>query len=204
MSDDPTVFVVDDDPAVRESLTLLLEQENIAVESFDSAESFLSACRPAPSSCAIVDVRMPVMDGMQLQTELSRRGITLPVIFLTGHGDIPMSVRAIKAGAVDFLTKPVTAKALLESVRAALLESARRNSQAETNQSALARVGCLTQRERQVMVLAVQGLANKEIARRLGISHRTVEIHRARIMRKIGVETLLDLARVARASGLHA
>lgn len=204
MSNGPTVFVVDDDPAVRESLTLLLEQENIAVEVFDGAEAFLAACRPEARGCAIVDIRMPATDGLQLQAELSKRGVALPVIFLTGHGDIPMSVRAIKAGAVDFLTKPVTADALLKTVKAALLESDRLKSQTETNQTALARMQLLTQRERQVMAFAVQGLANKEIARRLGISHRTVEIHRARIMRKIGAETLLELAHIAQASGLHA
>jgi len=203
MSETATVFVVDDDPAVRDSLTLLLEGESFAVETFDSAEAFLAASRSAPRSCAVVDVRMPGMDGMRLQAELSRRGIALPMIFLTGHGDIPMSVRAMKAGAVDFLIKPVTGIALLASVQAALLESDRLNSRAEVNQTALARVRCLTQREREVMVLAAGGLGNKEIARRLKISHRTVEIHRARVMHKIGAETLLDLAHIAQVSGLR-
>lgn len=198
-----TVFVVNDDPAVRDSLALLLEQEEFVVETFASAEAFLAACRSLPRSCVIVDIRMPSMDGMQLQAELSRRGIVLPVIFLTGHGDIRMSVRAIKAGAVDFLTKPVTGTALLESVQAALLEGERLNTQAELNESAAARVACLTEREREVMVLATEGLPNKEIARRLGISHRTVEIHKARIMHKTGSDTLLDLARIAEAVGLR-
>jgi len=204
MNCNATVFVVDDDPAVRDSLTLLLEQEDIAVKTFASAEAFLAACQPAPRSCAIVDIRMPGMDGMQLQAELSKRGVLLPVIFLTGHGDIPLSVRAIKAGAVDFLTKPVTGTALLESVDAALLDSERLSTQADTNQTAAARVACLTEREREVMAQAVKGLPNKEIARRLGISHRTVEVHKARIMHKTGADTLLDLARIAEASGLRA
>jgi FixJ family two-component response regulator len=204
MNGNATVLVVDDDLAVRDSLTLLLEQEDFAVESFASAEAFLAACRFAPRSCAIVDIRMPGMDGMQLQAELSRRGVLLPVIFLTGHGDIPLSVRAIKAGAVDFLTKPVTGAALLESVQAALVESERLSTQSEANQTATARLACLTAREREVMALAVEGLPNKEIARRLGISHRTVEIHKARIMHKTGAETLLDLARIAEAGGLRA
>ncbi|TRZ89206.1 MAG: DNA-binding response regulator [Rhodocyclaceae bacterium] len=203
MSAKATVFVVDDDPAVRDSLTLLLEEEDVAVASFASAEAFLASCRTPRHSCAIVDIRMPGMDGMQMQAELSRRGILLPVIFLTGHGDIPMSVRAVKAGAVDFLTKPVTASALLESVHAALLESVRLNSQAEANQTAAESVATLTERERQVMALAVEGLHNKEIARHLGISHRTVEIHKARIMHKTGANTLLDLARIAEASGFR-
>lgn len=203
MKGNATVFVVDDDHPVRDSLTLLLEQEDIAVESFDSAESFLAACRSLPRSCAIVDIRMPGMGGMQLQAELSRRGVLLPIIFLTGHGDIPLSVRAIKAGAVDFLTKPVTGTALLESVQAALRESERMSVQAEANHTATTRIANLTEREREVMALAVDGLPNKEIARRLGISHRTVEIHKARIMHKTGADTLLDLARIAEASGLR-
>ncbi|TRZ69726.1 MAG: DNA-binding response regulator [Rhodocyclaceae bacterium] len=203
MSAKATVFVVDDDPAVRDSLTLLLEEEDIAVASFASAEAFLANCPTVSHSCAIVDIRMPGMDGMQMQAELSRRGILLPVIFLTGHGDIPMSVRAVKAGAVDFLTKPVTASALLESVYAALLESSRLNSQAEASQTAAECLATLTERERQVMALAVEGLHNKEIARHLGISHRTVEIHKARIMHKTGANTLLDLARIAEASGFR-
>jgi FixJ family two-component response regulator len=203
MNDRTTVFVVDNDPAVRDSLALLLEGEGFAVETFDCAESFLAAWRPLPRSCAIVDIRMPGMDGLRLQEELSRRGVLLPVIFLSGHGDIPMSVRAIKAGAVDFLTKPVTGNALLESVNAALIESDRLASRCEANQSAASRLAALTLREREVMLLAAGGLPNKEIARRLGISHRTVEIHKARIMHKTGAETLLDLARLAEAAGLR-
>lgn len=203
MNDYATVFIVDDDPAVRDSLTLLLEQEDFSVESFASAEAFLAACRSTPRACVIVDIRMPGMDGMRLQDELSARGILLPVIFLTGHGDIPMSVRAIKAGAVDFLTKPVSGAALLESVGAALRESERLNTQAQANHTASTRVANLTEREREVMALAVDGLPNKEIARRLGISHRTVEIHKARVMHKTGAETVLDLARIAEACGLR-
>lgn len=197
------VFVVDDDPAVRDSLTLLLEHEDFTVETFDSAEAFLAANRSAPYSCAIVDIRMPGMDGIQLQTELARRSSLLPVIFLTGHGDIPLSVRAIKAGAVDFLTKPVTGSALLASVLAALRESEKLNLQAKANHTASECIANLTDRERDVMILAVEGMSNKEIARHLGISHRTVEIHKARIMHKTGATTLLDLARIAKASGLR-
>ena len=203
MSAKATVFVVDDDPAVRDSLTLLLEEEDYSVASFASAEAFLANCPTVRRSCAIVDIRMPGMDGMQMQAELSKRGILLPVIFLTGHGDIPMSVRAVKAGAADFLTKPVTAAALLESVHAALLESARLDSRAEASHTAAECVATLTEREREVMALAVEGLHNKEIARHLGISHRTVEIHKARIMHKTGANTLLDLARIAEASGFR-
>lgn len=203
MNTKPTVFVVDDDPAVREALTLLLEQEDINVESFESAEVFLAACRPGPCSCAILDIRMPGMDGIQLQAELTKRGNLLPIIFLTSYGDIPSSVRAIKAGAVDFLTKPITGALLLESVKEALRDSERLISQTAENQTAAARVATLTEREHEVMILAVKGLPNKEIARHLGISHRTVEIHKARIMRKTGAETLLDLVRIASACGIE-
>lgn len=202
MNPNATIFVVDDDPAVRDALTLLLEQEDFHVEAFDSAEAFLAACRSTPNSCAIVDIRMPGMDGMQLQAELSRRDILLPVIFLTGHGNIPMSVQAIKAGAVDFLTKPITGTALLVSVTAALLESEKLYRQAETHQKANDCIEDLTEREREVMALAIEGLSNKEIARLLGISHRTIEIHKARIMHKTGATTLLDLLRIAKESGL--
>ncbi|MDO9243882.1 MAG: response regulator [Rhodocyclaceae bacterium] len=194
------IFIVDNDGAVRESLSLLLEQEDFSVETFDSAEAFLTNFQAGPHSCAIVDIRMPVMDGMQLQAELTRRGILLPIIFLTGHGDIPLSVRAIKQGAVDFLTKPVSGATLLESVRVALDESDRLNSVAAASQSAAERIASLTEREREVMALAVEGLSNKETARRLGISHRTVEIHRARIMHKTGADTLIDLLRIAHAA----
>jgi FixJ family two-component response regulator len=204
MSNQTTIYVVDDDAAVRDSLTLLIEQEGLQVQSFDSAEAFLAACRPAGRSCAIIDVRMPGMDGVQLQAELARRAMPLPVIFLTAYGDIPMTVRAVKAGAVDFLTKPVTGEALMRSVEAALEESDRLQALAETNQAANSRLAALTGREREVMILAVEGHANKEIARRLGISHRTVEIHKGRIMQKTGTGSLLDLARIAQEGGLLA
>ena len=203
MNDNFSIFVVDDDPAVRDSLTLLLEQEDLPVQTFDGADAFLAACRPQQRGCAVIDLRMPGMDGMRLQEELSRRGILLPIVFLTGHGDIQTSVRAIKAGAIDFLTKPITATALLTSIRAALVEGERLYAQAETNHTAASRLASLTERERDVMALAVNGLPNKEIARRLDISHRTVEIHKARIMHKTGAVTILDLARIAEAGGLR-
>lgn len=204
MRDNATVFVVDDDPAVRDSLTLLLEESNLTVETFDSADAFLRDCRPAPRRCPIVDIRMPGMDGLQLQAEMQRRSLALPIIFLTGHGDIPMSVRAIRAGAIDFLTKPVSGAALLHSVQQALDESERLSVVAAASLSACACIADLTEREREVMLLAIEGFSNKEVARRLGISHRTVEIHRARVLHKTGAETLLDLARIAKACGLSA
>lgn len=200
---DITVFLVDDDAAVRDSLSLLIEQEGFAVETFAGAEDFLAACRPERRGCAIVDLRMPGMDGLRLQEELARRGVALPLVFLTGHGDIPTSVRAIKAGAVDFLTKPVSGAALMASLHAALAEGERLRAQAESSSTAASRLASLTEREREVMALAVEGLPNKEIARRLDISHRTVEIHKARIMHKTGAATLLELARIAEAGGFR-
>lgn len=200
MSKRATVFLVDDDPAVRDSLGLLLEQEGHPVQSFASAEDFLAAALPPGFGCVIVDLRMPGMDGMRLQEEIAARGLRLPIIFLSGHGDIPTSVRAIKAGAVDFLTKPVTGDALLRSVATALDEGKRLNAANQANHSAASRLATLTEREREVMMLAAVGLPNKEIARRLGISHRTVEIHKARLMHKTGASTLIDLARLAEAT----
>lgn len=192
------VFIVDDDPAVRDSLTLMIEQADISVQSFESAKAFLSAYESDFFGCIIIDVKMPEMDGLQLQDELIQRNIVLPVIFLTGHGDIPMSVRAIKTGAVDFLTKPVTREKLLTCVRSAFTEAEKRFDEATRNQNALACLEKLTQREREVMTLAVQGRANKEIAACLGISHRTVEIHKSNIMRKTDSVNLLDLVRITR------
>lgn len=204
MNEHRKIFVVDDDPAVRDALTLLIEQEGLPVTAFDSAEAFLATCLGNCRGCVIVDLRMPGMDGIQLQQEIVRRGCPLPVIFLTAYGDIPTTVQAVKAGAVDFLTKPVTGAALMQSVLAALEESERLQAQAESSSEATSRLAALTLREREVMVLAVEGHTNKEIARRLGISHRTVEIHRGRIMQKTETGTLLDLARIAQESGLLA
>jgi RNA polymerase sigma factor (sigma-70 family) len=196
----PTIFIVDDDSAVRDSLTLMIEQENISVYTFDSAEAFLNAYQPESGSCAIVDIRMSGMDGMELQQLLLARHISLPIIFLTGHGDIPLSVQAMKAGAVDFLTKPVTREQLIASIKAALQKSDRLLSENVNHQQALSHLAQLTERERDVMLLAVQGLPNKQIARQLGISHRTVEIHKSKIMQKTGAINLLDLARIVHES----
>ncbi len=195
-----TVFIVDDDAAIRDSLSLMIEQENIAVQVFDSAETFLAAYQPECPGCAIVDIRMPGMDGIELHEALLKRNILLPIIFLTGHGDIPMSVQAMKAGAVDFLTKPVTRERLLMAIRAAIQQSERLLSENANHQEALSHLASITDRERAVMLLAVQGHPNKHIARQLGISHRTVEIHKSKIMQKTGAVNLLDLARIVHES----
>lgn len=199
-----TIYVVDDDPAVRDSLTLLLEQVGLKVETFAGGKEFLVACGVlAKRCCAVIDIRMPEMDGLALQAELVRRKIRVPIIFLTGHGDIPMSVCAIKSGAINFLTKPITGSELRESIDAALAESEKLLSELELIDSAAKRLASLTQREHEVMTLAVAGLSNKEIARHMGISHRTVEIHKARVMHKTGATTLLDLALLAKAGNFH-
>lgn len=203
MNHNATIFLIDDDPAVRDSLVLLLEEADFSVLAFESAEAFLAVCPSTPRCCAIIDIRMPGLDGMKLQAELVKQGMVLPIIFLTGHGNIPMSVQAIKTGAVDFLTKPVSRAALLVSVEAALLECDRLQMQTQANQKATQCIATLTEREREVLALAITGLANKEIARNLNISHRTIEIHKARIMQKTGANTLLDLVRIAKEGGLY-
>ncbi len=193
---EPTVFIVDDDAAVRDSLTLMIQQAGIKVQSFENAKTFLHAYQADFFGCIIIDIKMPEMDGLQLQEELSRLKIVLPIIFLTGHGDIPMSVKAIKAGAVDFLTKPVIREKLLGCVRAAFVAAEKRYDELAHNQDAISCLQKLTEREREVMILAVQGHSNKEIGRFLGISYRTVEIHKSKIMQKTGATNLLDLARI--------
>lgn len=199
---DITVYIVDDDPAVRDSLTLMLQQDGYRVRSFESGEAFLAAADTATHGCAIIDIRMPGMDGIQLQEEILRRQIPLPVIFLTAHGDIPKSVKAMKAGAVDFLTKPVTRRDLLAALQAASSEIARIETSAANRSQAQAQLETLTERELQVTQLAILGHSNKEIARKLGISHRTIEIHKSNIMKKTGALNLLELARIAHDAGL--
>jgi len=202
MSTTPTVFVVDDDAAVRDGLALLLDTAGLAVETYDGAAAFLAVCSPGRAGCLILDVRMPDMSGPELQAELTRRGIDLPIIFLTAHGDIPTTVQAMKGGALDFLTKPVVGSELLERVRAAFDKSARLREQESASRSLRERLEGLTGREREIMKLVADGLPNKEIARTLGISHRTVEVHRARVMQKTGVTNLVELSRLAQACGL--
>lgn len=199
----PIVFIIDDDAAVRDSLSLMIEQAGIQVRVFSSAAAFLDAYQANSFGCIILDVQMPEMDGIELQEELVKRNITLPIIFLTGHGNIPMSVKAIKTGAMDFLTKPVIREKLLSCIDTAFIEAERNINDMLQSQNILCCLSKLTEREREVMQLAVQGLSNKEIAAYLGISHRTVEIHKSKIMQKTGAGNLLDLARIVRESGIH-
>jgi FixJ family two-component response regulator len=196
-----TIFIIDDEPAVRDALSMMLEQEGYQVKAFESGESFLADYQQEKVGCAIIDVRMPKMSGLQLQAIMLERNLLLPIIFLTGHGDIPMSVDAIKSGAADFLTKPITREKLLASIRPAIIECEKKLAQAASTQEAQSLLASLTEREREVMVLAINGFPNKEIARRLAISHRTVEIHKSKIMHKTGAINLLDLASIAREGG---
>ncbi len=198
---DATIFIIDDEPAVRDALSMMIEQEGFKVKTYVGGETFLADYQQEVLGCAIIDVRMPAMTGLELHKEMSKRNILLPIIFLTGHGDIPMSVSAIKSGATDFLTKPVTREKLLASIRPAIIESEKKLSQAASVKEAKSLVDSLTEREREVMILAINGFPNKEIARRLNISHRTVEIHKSKIMHKTGAINLLDLASIAREGG---
>ncbi|MCB1750057.1 MAG: response regulator transcription factor [Gammaproteobacteria bacterium] len=189
----PTVFVVDDDAAVRQSLSLLMRSMGLPVEPFESAQDFLARARPSQPGCLVLDIRMPGMSGLELQEELSRLGFTLPVIFITGHGDVAMAVRAMKTGAVDFIEKPFSDQVLLERVNQALeLDRATRDARAEIADIER-RLAQLSPREREVMSRIVAGQANKVIAIELGLSERTVEIHRAKVMSKTGARSLAEL-----------
>jgi FixJ family two-component response regulator len=190
------VFVVDDDVSVRESLELLIRSAGWEPETFPSAQAFLRRGRAKVASCLVLDVSLPDQSGLDLQARLGARS-DLPIIFITGHGDVPMSVRAMKAGAVEFLTKPFGDDALLEAIAGAL-ERSRAALEHEAEQQAVQdRYGTLSSREREVMTLVVAGLLNKQIAAELRISEITVKAHRGKVMRKMGASSLADLVRVA-------
>ncbi|MCW5889652.1 MAG: response regulator transcription factor [bacterium] len=197
MPTDPTVFVVDDDPAMRDSLRWLLESVGLAVVTHATATDFLGARDPDAPGCLVLDVRMPGMSGLDLQTELVRRGDEIPTIVITGHAEVPMAVRAVKAGALDFIEKPFSDQLLLDRVRQAIDVDRRQREQRARRDEARRRVALLTAREREVMDLVVAGRANKEIAAALGLSPKTVEVHRARVMEKMDVDSLAELIRVA-------
>jgi FixJ family two-component response regulator len=192
---DPIIFVVDDDDAVRLSTEMLVRSMGLRAESFDSAAEFLDDFDPQQPGCIILDIRMPGMSGLELQEHLNGIGATIPVIFVTGHGDVPMAVKAMKAGAVDFLQKPFRDQELIDRVHAALDRDTEEREESEARAGIQARVDTLTTREVEVMEQVVEGRANKEIAFDLGLSPRTVEIHRARVMAKMTAESLPDLVR---------
>jgi len=196
-SPEPVVFVIDDDASVRDSLKNLLESVGLHTELFDSTQTFLDFCRPEVASCLVLDVRLPGLTGLEFQNELLRLGISLPIIFITGHGDIPMSVRAMKLGAVEFLTKPFRDQDLLEAVRVALERDRMRRRDDKTLAALHAHFESLTAREKEVIGLISAGLSNKQIAADMGISDATVKVHRANIMRKMQARSLVDLVRMA-------
>ena len=198
MAAEPVVHIVDDDEAVRDSLGFLLEAAGYATRAWSSGESLLAALPTLEPGCIVLDVRMPGMDGVSVLRQLRERGAPHPVVMMTGHGDVPVAVRAMKAGAVDFIEKPFAQEVMLDCIRASLAQAGRGSAGAE----ALARLRSLSPREREVLEGLIAGNPNKTIAFDLGISPRTVEIHRARVMDKMGARSLSELVRLGLAAGI--
>lgn len=196
MKPDSTVFIVDDDEAVRDSLGLLIESAGYQVETYASGEAFLDTYNQDRNGCLVLDIRMPGMNGIQLQQALAKRHSALPIIFITGHGDIPMAVEAIKRGAADFLPKPFRDGELLGRINEVFTEQASKRHDIEEQQKILQRLTELTDREAEIMLLMAEGKANKVIAIDLGISQRTVEVHRGRVMKKMQARSLAQLVRM--------
>jgi FixJ family two-component response regulator len=197
MKQDPVVFVIDDDRMIRDGLQGLIRSVGLRVETFASAEDFLAAKRPDVPACLVLDVRMPGVSGLDLQLKLSEAGIHIPIIFITGHGDIPMSVRAMKEGAYEFLTKPVRGQDLLDAIQKAIASDRERRKEREELNEVRERFNTLTPREKEVLNLVVAGLLNKQIADQLGMSELTVKTHRAHVMEKTNAESLAHLVRMS-------
>ena len=197
MSEPAVVFVVDDDPSMRRSLETLLRSVGLDVHLFSSAQEFMQAKRPDAPGCLVLDVRLPGMSGLAFQEELAKTGVAIPVIFISGHGDVPMTVRAMKAGAAEFLTKPFDDQVLLDAIHAAIERDRARRLDAASLAALKARYDELTQRERQVMKLVVAGRVNKQIAAELGLSLVTVKVHRGQVMRKMRAKSVAELVRMA-------
>jgi len=202
MSGEQNVFVVDDDEAVRESLAALLVSYGFETTTFSAARDFLTRCDRSAAGCLVADVRMPDMDGLELQERVAAEFPDLAVIIITGHGDVPLAVRAMKAGAVDFIEKPFAEELIVETVRRAIDHAARAQNQNSDVAAATSRLELLTPREREVLEGLVAGLPNKTIGYDLGISPRTVEIHRARVMEKMKARSLSSLVRIALSAGI--
>ena len=203
MSESPAVvFVVDDDASVRRGLARLLKAHGYQVQVFATAREFLHHDGDHGNACLVLDLQLPGLSGLDLQAELAAAGRTMPIVFVTGHGDVPSSVRAMKAGAVDFLPKPVRAATLLEAVRTAVERDLRARRARETVDAAKARLRTLTPREREVLALVVAGKLNKQVAFDLGITLKTVKAHRGRIMEKLGASSVAELVRLAEKAGI--
>jgi FixJ family two-component response regulator len=196
MTDDALVFLVDDDAGVRDAIESLLKSVGLRVEAFASAAAFLARVRRDVPSCLVLDVRLPGVSGLELQRQLTAAGERIPIIFITGHGDIPMSVEAMKAGAVEFLTKPVRGQDLLTAVQRAIALDREALQQRKVLEDLRRREAELTPREREVMALVTEGLLNRQIASQLGAAERTIKIHRAQVMRKMNADSLPDLVRM--------
>jgi FixJ family two-component response regulator len=201
-AEEPIVYVVDDEASVRDALGNLFRSVGLRVEVFGSAHEFLQSKLPDVASCLILDIRLPRLSGLDFQADLAEAGIHIPIIFMTGHGDIPMTVRAMKAGAVDFLTKPFRDQDMLDAVTAAIERDRNSRHEAKILADLKARFATLSTREHEVMALVTTGLMNKQIAAEIGIAEITVKIHRGHIMRKMAAKSLADLVKMAQALGL--
>jgi FixJ family two-component response regulator len=201
---DSVVFIIDDDPLYRASAERLIRSVGFNVQGFDSARDFLSSRRPDVPSCLVLDVRLPGLSGLDLQRELAEAGVHIPIIFVTGHGDIPMSVQAMKAGAVEFLTKPFRDQVLLDAIRQAIGRDQLARRQHTRNLDFRRRYESLGPREREVFKCVVSGMLNKKIADELGATERTIKFHRGHIMQKMQVKSVAELVRIAEALGIAA
>ena len=197
MQNEPVVHIVDDDDAVRDALQMLMTSENIAAKTYASAEDFITQKNIKKPGCLLLDVRMPGMNGLQLLEQLKKNDISLPVILITGHGDISMAVQAMKDGAADFIEKPFNNERLLNTIKVCLDDCINLNSKTEQRKEMQQKIATLTRREREIMNLLVEGKKNKLIAQELGISSRTVELHRAKVMEKLHANSLSDIVRTA-------
>jgi FixJ family two-component response regulator len=202
--DKATVFVVDDDPSMRRSLESLLQSVGLSVRLFSSAPEFMRSVPHDGPGCIVLDVRLPGMSGLAFQQELAKAGVALPIIFVTGHGDIPKSVRAMKAGALDFLTKPPEPEALIAAVRGALERDLAARAAREAQTEVSVRIATLTPREREVLIHLVEGRLNKQIAADLGASEKTIKVHRARVLQKMAAQSIASLVRMTELVGLRA
>lgn len=197
MTTEPTVFVVDDDQAMRSSLCFLIESVGLKVASYSSAHDFLNDYYPGRSGCVVLDVRMPGMSGLELQQKLSNDQITIPIVIITGHGDVPMAVRAMKSGAVDFIEKPFNDQILLDCIQRALDQDSKQRGEQSRCADIASKLDQLTPREHEVMKMVVLGKPNKVVAGQLNVSAKTVEAHRAKVMEKMGAQSLAELVRMA-------